>query len=276
MSDYNTYYQILESQIGASLEDVKRSYRDLVKVWHPDRFGNDLKLQIKAQEKLKQINHAYEQLCIYLVSASAVTNPAPKIQRNPPVTSSPVSRFPHLAPREGRKGTLAILFNRFALNGKIVQVFNGPEFSTVGDATLRRGKWSPDGIEVNNVFASDAARMIVYDIYCKRPEMISRLSTNLNLFEKAKASGLSFEEYCIEAGADSLISRIETNSFGSFEAAKHTLKFHSGSNDLSVVNYIMGNELFFGTHKSTGTVTSVPQFGSAGIGDKFQQSVCRI
>jgi NADH-quinone oxidoreductase subunit L len=42
---------------------VKRSYRELVKVWHPDRFGGDPKLQHKAQEKLKQINYAYERIC---------------------------------------------------------------------------------------------------------------------------------------------------------------------------------------------------------------------
>lgn len=47
---------------GASNGEIKRAYRDLVKVWHPDRFSNDLRLQTKAQERLKQINVAYEAL----------------------------------------------------------------------------------------------------------------------------------------------------------------------------------------------------------------------
>lgn len=42
------------------MEEVKCSYRELVKVWHPDRFGGDPKLQRKAGEKLKEINLAYE------------------------------------------------------------------------------------------------------------------------------------------------------------------------------------------------------------------------
>lgn len=44
-------------------DEVKRSYRELVKVWHPDRFSHDPKLQSRAQEKLKVINAAYERLC---------------------------------------------------------------------------------------------------------------------------------------------------------------------------------------------------------------------
>ena len=34
----------------------------MAKVWHPDRFVHDPRLQEKAQEKLKEINEAYEQL----------------------------------------------------------------------------------------------------------------------------------------------------------------------------------------------------------------------
>ena len=61
--DLHESYRILEVELGAPLEDVKRAYRELVKVWHPDRFTHDPKLQIKAQEKLKAINLAYERIC---------------------------------------------------------------------------------------------------------------------------------------------------------------------------------------------------------------------
>jgi GUN4-like/DnaJ domain len=59
------YYQVLEVEPGASQADIKQAYRDLAKVWHPDRFSGDLILQKKAQEKLTRINAAYEFLKSY-------------------------------------------------------------------------------------------------------------------------------------------------------------------------------------------------------------------
>lgn len=62
MNDLDRYYKVLELEPDASLEQVKQAYRDLAKVWHPDRFSHDPRLQQKAQEKLKEINDAYERL----------------------------------------------------------------------------------------------------------------------------------------------------------------------------------------------------------------------
>ncbi len=53
-------YDLLGLSPGASPEQLKVAYRDLAKVWHPDRFVHDPRLQAKAQEKLKEINEAYE------------------------------------------------------------------------------------------------------------------------------------------------------------------------------------------------------------------------
>lgn len=61
-SELTECYRILGLKPGASAADVKAAHRDLAKVWHPDRFLHDLRLQQKAQEKLKEINEAYDQL----------------------------------------------------------------------------------------------------------------------------------------------------------------------------------------------------------------------
>lgn len=55
-------YGALELKPGASQKAVKEAYRELVKVWHPDRFSGDSKLEKRAEEKLKAINLAYERL----------------------------------------------------------------------------------------------------------------------------------------------------------------------------------------------------------------------
>jgi len=55
-------YELLGVKPGVSNRELKAAHRDLAKVWHPDRFIHDPRLQEKAQEKLKEINEAYELL----------------------------------------------------------------------------------------------------------------------------------------------------------------------------------------------------------------------
>jgi DnaJ-domain-containing protein 1 len=56
----NRCTEILGLKPGASQEEVNQAYRDLVNVWHPDRFVGNPRLQKKAEEKVKEINAAYE------------------------------------------------------------------------------------------------------------------------------------------------------------------------------------------------------------------------
>jgi hypothetical protein len=57
------YYAILELDPGASREEVRNAYIDLVKVWHPDRYqAESARLRERAEEKLRQVNEAYERI----------------------------------------------------------------------------------------------------------------------------------------------------------------------------------------------------------------------
>ncbi len=60
------YYELLGLKPGASEEEIKQAYRDLARVWHPDRFARDSRLQKKAEEKMKEINEAYQKIQDYL------------------------------------------------------------------------------------------------------------------------------------------------------------------------------------------------------------------
>jgi nucleotide-binding universal stress UspA family protein len=42
--------------------ELEQAYRDLVQVWHPDKYSYNSRLRHKAEEKLKEINNAYELL----------------------------------------------------------------------------------------------------------------------------------------------------------------------------------------------------------------------
>lgn len=54
-------YEVLEVKEGASQEEVKQAYRELVKKYHPDKYI-DNPLKDLAEEKMREINEAYEYL----------------------------------------------------------------------------------------------------------------------------------------------------------------------------------------------------------------------
>jgi len=43
----------------SSWDEIRQAYKDLVRVWHPDRFQSDPQLRDRAQQRLQQINDAY-------------------------------------------------------------------------------------------------------------------------------------------------------------------------------------------------------------------------
>ena len=60
--DIKRYFEILELAPDASMDEFNQAYRDLVNIWHPDRFAHNPRLKKKAEEKLKEVNQAYEAL----------------------------------------------------------------------------------------------------------------------------------------------------------------------------------------------------------------------
>jgi curved DNA-binding protein CbpA len=62
MNAIEDWLRALDLKAGAGQEEIRQSWRDLVQVWHPDRFSGNQRLQLKAEEMLKRINDAYEHL----------------------------------------------------------------------------------------------------------------------------------------------------------------------------------------------------------------------
>ena len=55
-------YEVLGVPENASDEQIKQAYRDLAKKYHPDNYS-DSPLSDLAEEKMKEINEAYDRIC---------------------------------------------------------------------------------------------------------------------------------------------------------------------------------------------------------------------
>ncbi|MEL6615068.1 MAG: Hsp70 family protein [Bacteroidota bacterium] len=79
--------RLLDLDDGASLSDAKKARRELAMIWHPDRFPESEVLRTRAEEKLKQINSAYELVSDHL-RASA---PKKALHASPEAQEAPAS-----------------------------------------------------------------------------------------------------------------------------------------------------------------------------------------
>ena len=174
ITDLSKAYELLGVKPGVSSTELKAAHRDLAKVWHPDRFVHDPRLQEKAQEKLKEINEAYE-----LLISGKTPRPAPspplRATAETPIYTVAVER--HSAPREGsswKSVVVALLFLAvFAVTTKVlldrrkpaqaqpvetetapVEVATRPDKNTRSEATHKPNR-ADSTVEEQPVVASD-------------------------------------------------------------------------------------------------------------------------
>src|SRR5205823_14431550 len=83
------YYRVLGVRPSASSEELKRAHRDLAQVWHPDRFMANPRLRKVAQEKLLEINEAYDALRSGAPLPPPDARPAVEEPRTPPAVRQP-------------------------------------------------------------------------------------------------------------------------------------------------------------------------------------------
>jgi hypothetical protein len=84
----------------ATQTEIKDTYRVLAKVWHPDRFQSDEELRRKAEEKLKEINSAYQLISTTVAEASngASSRPVSQAEESPRSSAAASAHAPHRYP----------------------------------------------------------------------------------------------------------------------------------------------------------------------------------
>ncbi len=101
MSDLKRCYEILEIRPGSTYEEAKLAFRDMVSIWHPDKFSNNSRLKEKAEEKLKLINAAWEQLQAFFFQKEDAAVEQPRLELAEPAKSRTTGESKHRH-REGK------------------------------------------------------------------------------------------------------------------------------------------------------------------------------
>ncbi len=84
--DVQDAFRVLGVEPGSTGEEIRVAYRDLVAVWHPDKYAHNERLWQKAHDQLKEINAAYDLLRGYDVGTYASPSQEPNAEE--PATRS--------------------------------------------------------------------------------------------------------------------------------------------------------------------------------------------
>src|SRR6476659_4158732 len=90
INELNRCYRVLGLKPGASLDEINQAYKDLARIWHPDRMPqDDPDRQHEAHEKLKEINEARDLLRSCYAKQGAHRNQNTNKKRTTPPPPAP-------------------------------------------------------------------------------------------------------------------------------------------------------------------------------------------
>lgn len=88
--DINQHLQVLGLPSNSSYEEVKIAYKELVQIYHPDRFHGKTSLQNRAEKRLQAINNSYSTLKSYYTSH--ISPPPPPASQPSPASEDNTSQ----------------------------------------------------------------------------------------------------------------------------------------------------------------------------------------
>lgn len=113
MKRINEYRKLFNVEANADLKQLKTTYRNLVKEWHPDKFQDGDEMAAEAELKSRQIIDAYH----FLVSIAPETKDANIEEYLNTISESNIADFRH-------KG---LLFEVTFLDGSTYEYFGVPK-----------------------------------------------------------------------------------------------------------------------------------------------------
>lgn len=91
MKRINEYKKLFNVTGNIDLKELKTTYRNLVKEWHPDKFQADNPLAVEAEIKSQQITNGYH----FLVSIAPETKAANLEEYTATINESGIADFKH-------------------------------------------------------------------------------------------------------------------------------------------------------------------------------------
>lgn len=121
------YFEILELDVSASIEEVELAYKELAEAWHPGNYQNLPRFKRKAEIKLEEVNNAYERIRSYLLAKASgegqmvfdlPEDPSPEPE--PATAPAEETRLPQISTPSRRKKLLPGLIVVAAVLGALV------------------------------------------------------------------------------------------------------------------------------------------------------------
>jgi formylglycine-generating enzyme required for sulfatase activity len=134
-------FRALGLKPGATLDEVKRSYRERIKFFHPDRHQASPGLLRKATEETKKLNLAYARVCKILSGPSADTKQKHgRSASNKASGSAPIDGQPFIIPTCGVKLSW-VAPGRFQMGSSAAEAGRSNDEGPQTLVTISRGFW---------------------------------------------------------------------------------------------------------------------------------------
>jgi len=160
------YFEILELDVSASIEEVEQAYKELAKAWRPENYQNLPRFKRKAESKLEEVNDAYERIRSFLlVKASGAEQVAfdspkdPSPEAEPEMPPAAETQSPQVsAPSRGKKllpGLIAVAAVLGALMLYLISDRQTPQKQMPQPIATQKDKPAQDSVTGSPPFSTD-------------------------------------------------------------------------------------------------------------------------
>ena len=232
------YFEILEIDVSASIEEVEKAYKELTKAWRPENFQNLPRFKRKAEIKLEEVNDAYERIRSYLLlKASGAdqivldSTKEPPAETDPETTPAEEPQPPQISPPSQRKkllpGLITIAVVLGVLAFYLISDRQKPQTKTPQTIVAKKDKPIQD--------SDTAASSVSADNLPKKSESISAVKFSTEKRSPSSKPAIQKPSAKISNDYDSLLTQEALNRFN-----RNPVRVKRIQNGLITVGYDTG------------------------------------